>query len=204
MVYVRVAEKPDSKAKMIESAMVLQRRYGVAGTAFSEIIAHSGAPRGSIYHHFPGGKAELTESATRRGVEWVLERVEAGLGDDDPVAALDAFIEVWVGLFEENEFMTGCAVAAGALDPDPESQALPVAREGFHEWEEFLTAVLCRFGLAPERARGTALMLIASIEGALILTRAEGSTEPLERVADQLRQLLWAELRAAGAVETSA
>jgi TetR/AcrR family transcriptional regulator, lmrAB and yxaGH operons repressor len=199
MVCVRVPEKPDSKAKMIESAMVLQRRSGVAGTAFSEIIAHSGAPRGSIYHHFPGGKAELAESATRRGVEWVLERVEAGLEEDDPIAALDAFIEIWVGLFEENEFMTGCAVAAGALDPDPASLARPVARAGFHEWEEFLTSVLGRFGISAERSSGLALILIASIEGALILTRAEGGTEPLERVADQLRLLLRAELLAARA-----
>jgi TetR/AcrR family transcriptional regulator, lmrAB and yxaGH operons repressor len=192
-----VADELDSKAKMIESAMILQRRRGVAGSSFAEIIAHSGAPRGSIYHHFPDGKAELAESATRRGVDWVLERVEAGLADDDPIAALDAFIEVWVSLFEGNQFMTGCAVAAGALDPDPDSRARPVAKAGFHEWEDFLTEVLAGFGLAPERSRGLALTLIASIEGALILTRAEGSTEPLERVAAQMRRLLEAELLAA-------
>src|SRR3712207_8589123 len=44
---------------------------GVQGTSFADVLEHSGAPRGSIYHHFGGGKTQLAEEATRWAGEYI-------------------------------------------------------------------------------------------------------------------------------------
>jgi TetR/AcrR family transcriptional regulator, lmrAB and yxaGH operons repressor len=53
----------DSRASMIRSAAALFGSRGLCATSFADVLADSGAPRGSIYHHFPGGKRQLAEDA---------------------------------------------------------------------------------------------------------------------------------------------
>ena len=48
---------------MVDSAIILLAARGLDGTSFTEVLSASGAPRGSIYHHFPGGKDELIAAA---------------------------------------------------------------------------------------------------------------------------------------------
>src|SRR5213082_2487619 len=89
------ASRTNARERMIRSAAVLFREHGVEGTSFSDVLAHSGAPRGSIYHHFPGGKAQLVEEATRYGGEFIAAGMAAALEEDDPLSALDDFAEYW-------------------------------------------------------------------------------------------------------------
>jgi AcrR family transcriptional regulator len=174
---------------MIDSAVRLQGRYGVAGTAFADVLADSGAPRGSVYHHFPGGRAELAELATARGAAGTAQRIESLLAGGDIQAALDGLVAHWVSLLSERSFHDGCAVAAGALDPAPESAARTAAAVGFRRWEDLLTAAL-EAHASTERARRLAVTCLAAIEGAIIFARAQGSPQPLHLVGEQLRELL--------------
>jgi AcrR family transcriptional regulator len=183
----------DAKQKMIESAMRLQRKRGVSGTAFSDVIADSGAPRGSIYHHFPGGRAQLSEAATVHGVDWMSDSLEELLESGDLAAALDGFVELWLGVIREEGYLAGCAVAAGALDPEQESPARTAARDGFRRWTSLLAGGFERAGIPAERAEALAVMCISAVEGALILVRAEGDEQPLRTVAGQLRALIASE-----------
>lgn len=73
---------------MVQSAALLFRERGVLGTSFNDVIEHSGAPRGSIYHHFKGGKTQLAEEATRWAGEFIVAGTVAALAEDDPLAAL--------------------------------------------------------------------------------------------------------------------
>ncbi|MFJ9034246.1 TetR/AcrR family transcriptional regulator [Streptomyces sp. NPDC102274] len=181
---------------MIESAVRLQRRHGVAGTAFADVLADSGAPRGSVYHHFPGGRAQLSELATRRSAEAVAENLEAWLADD-VMRALDGLLPRWTHIMTEDEhYLSGCTVAAGALDPAPDSAARTAAAEGLHHWEDLLASAL-ETHVGDERARGLAVTCLAAIEGALIFVRAERSLRPLELVGEQLRALFHSALGAA-------
>src|SRR5215212_7637164 len=100
----------ESRRRMIRSAALLFRRKGVDGTAFSDVIAHSGAPRGSIYHHFPGGKAELAEEATRYAGEYVASSLAAALAEDDPVATITGFAAGVAQAMSAGEFEEGCPV----------------------------------------------------------------------------------------------
>lgn len=179
---------------MVRSQALLQREHGVAGTALPDVIEHSGAPRGSIYHHFPDGRSELAEAATSYASEWIAGNLERALASGDVIAAQDAFVDIWLEQLRESDFRAGCAVAAGALAGTGDSRARRAAATGFRTWETLLRQALEHAGIQPEQAETLSLTSIASIEGALILSRAEGSTRPLERVGDQLKRLLAAEL----------
>lgn len=178
-----------ARERMIQSAALLFRERGVEGTSFSEVLAHSGAPRGSIYHHFPGGKAQLIEETTRYAGDVIAGGLAVALEQKDPASALRRFAEVWSAGLRDSNFAAGCPVVAVALD----SQLAPAARDAagaaFEHWEELLADSFEQHGATPKRARSLATLAVASIEGAVVLSRAQRSTEPLERVAAELAEL---------------
>jgi TetR/AcrR family transcriptional regulator, lmrAB and yxaGH operons repressor len=186
---IQMPRPSDARARMIRSQALLQRERGIAGTALPDVIAHSGAPRGSIYHHFPNGRAELAEEATQFASDWITRNLERALASGDVLAAHQALIDDWLAILSDSQFGAGCAVAAGALGP-PDSGARHAAAAGFQKWERLLRNAFESHGMPAARAETLAVLSISSIEGALILSRAEGSTRPLEQVGDQLQRLI--------------
>lgn len=184
--------KPSARENMIRSATLLMRERGVEGTSFSDVLAHSGAPRGSIYHHFPGGKAQLIEEATRYGGEFVAVRLTAALEKSDPLATLDALAEFWRGVVHQTDFAAGCPIAAATMGGEQAPGARDLAGEVFRNWTELYGELLKRAGLSADRARSLSTLVIASIEGAVLLTCAQRSTEPLDRTVDELREAITA------------
>ena len=61
---------------MIETAFELFRCRGYHDTAFSDVVEQSGAPRGSIYFHFPGGKRELARETIAMAGDEIEEMVD--------------------------------------------------------------------------------------------------------------------------------
>ena len=177
---------------MIHSALALMGEHGVEATSFSQVIEHSGAPRGSIYHHFPGGKAQLVEEATRYAGDMVVALLSEARDAhrDDPLAAVDAIAGFWRTLLHDSEFAAGCPVVAATLEADRLPAARAAAREAFERWQELWREILMDADIGEERARALAAIAVSAIEGAVILARAQRSNAPLERVADELRNLL--------------
>jgi TetR/AcrR family transcriptional repressor of lmrAB and yxaGH operons len=182
--------RTDTRERMIRSAAVLFRQRGVEGTAFSDVLAHSGAPRGSIYHHFPGGKAQLAEEATRYAGELIASGLTAALRHDDPVAALRQFVEAWSAVLRESGCADGCPVVAAALEGDRSPGAREAAGAAFASWEALLAEALEDHDVDPERARSLATLSVAAIEGAVVVARARREIAPLERVGRELEELL--------------
>jgi AcrR family transcriptional regulator len=189
-----VPTSSESRRRMIRSAAVLFRRKGVDGTAFSDVIAHSGAPRGSIYHHFPGGKAELAEEATRYAGEYVAAALAAALAEDDPVATVSGFSSALGEGLSAADFEDGCPIVAAALEGRRTPGARMAAGEAIRRWEGLLAESFEQNGVAAERARSIATMIVASLEGAVVLARAQGSIEPIDRVGGELELLARAAL----------
>ncbi|HEX8647204.1 MAG TPA: TetR/AcrR family transcriptional regulator [Thermoleophilaceae bacterium] len=174
---------------MIRSAAHLFRRHGYSGTGFRDVIAHSGAPRGSIYHHFPGGKAELAAETVRR----VGERIGSDL---DPLAErgealemLAQLVSLWRQTLLDSDFRAGCPVLAVAIEDHPESpQLAPAAAESFARLMRPLGEAVRRAGASDERAGRLAVLIFASLEGAVALCRVTRGLDPLDDVEAELER----------------
>ncbi len=185
----------DSREKMVQSAALLIRERGLTGTSFRDVVEHSGAPRGSIYHHFPGGKTELAEEAVALARK-VGEHVVARPGEpDDPVATLRAFVRMWRGTLESSDFRAGCPVVAVATEAgDGERELSEAAAAAFESWQRELASTLRRAGATPTRARRLAALTVAAVEGAVVLCRASRTTQPLTDAGAELELAIKAAL----------
>src|SRR5437763_944214 len=102
---------------MLMSALELFRRHGYNGTGFRDVIAHSGAPRGSIYHHFPNGKAQLGTETVAAAGELINDMMARVLDSkDDVVAGVESLWRKWVRFVESTNFEEGCPVVGVAAE----------------------------------------------------------------------------------------
>ena len=171
---------------MINSAIALFRKHGVEATAFSDVIEHSGAPRGSIYHHFPAGKSQLAEEATRRAGEIFTASIAESTSAGDPVATIRTMTGLYADGLERTGYALGCPIAAASLEGERSPGARDAAGETFAAWEDLLARAFRRRGVPRARSRSLATLAISAIEGAILLARAQRSTEPLKRVGREL------------------
>ena len=180
----------DSRQRMVRSAVSLISTRGVTATSFSDVLADSGAPRGSIYHHFPEGKQQLVEAAITLASDWVVNQQRSCVAST-PWDVLDCFIGLWRQVVIASQGRSGCTVAGVAIDtPHDDAPMLTVVRDAFRSWVSLLTEQLEATGVPSPRARALATTTLAAMEGALILCRVEGGSGPLDDVAAQLRQLV--------------
>jgi TetR/AcrR family transcriptional repressor of lmrAB and yxaGH operons len=168
-----------SKAKIIAATLDLLRRAGLAGAGINNIVAVSGAPKGSVYHFFPGGKHELVAAALRQAEGAVGEGFRTIFSGD---AALPqkvlALFQATAERIEATGFTRGCPVAAVTLDIDDLSENLrAIGNAVFATWRQIIASGLHDIPAA-ERNK-VAQLILATLEGALILARAQASTDPL-------------------------
>jgi AcrR family transcriptional regulator len=182
----------DARERMVRSAAYLFRERGFSGTAFSDVIAHSGAPRGSIYHHFPGGKLQLAEEAVRYAGAYLGAGVRASMRDDDPVASVRAFLGWWRGVLVRSDFRAGCPIVAVTVESQLPGSLADAADDAFRRWERDLAAGLVAAGAPAVRAARLATLVVAGVEGATVLCRAARSLEPLDAVTAELEDLITA------------
>ena len=180
----------DARDRMIQSAALLFRERGIEATALSDVIEHSGAPRGSIYHHFPGGKAELAEEATRFSGDYVARLIEAAAGEDDPVLLVQSFVDQWRVVLADSDCCAGCPIVAVAVESGEGSAVRHAAAEAFERWQDLCAEALRSRGVPAGRARSLAALMVASVEGAILLSRAKRDTAPLDLVGAELEALV--------------
>jgi len=174
-------EPPASKTRVIRATLDLLSKSGLAGAGIKQVAAASAVPEGSVSQLFPGGKLELATVAleeAERGIgQWFREVFHQRKSIAGKVELLftDAARNV-----EASEFMKGCPVAAVTLDLDRDSESLrAVCRAIFLNWQDIIAAGL---GEVPKAKRSeVAELILAALEGALILSRAEGTKNPLLR-----------------------
>ncbi len=189
--------RSDSRERMVLSAALLLREYGAAATSIDRVLAHSGAPRGSVYHHFPAGRAQLIDEAVAFAGDFVAGMIETAARADDPVVAIDAFFAMWRGQLADSDFRAGCPIVAVAVETNDEAPQLArSAAAVFARWTEALATMLVRHGLPETRGRRLASFIIAAVEGAVVMCRAEQNLGPLEDTAEEIHDLLAQALRA--------
>ncbi len=178
--------KVDTRERMVRSAAALLQHRSAAGVSIDAVLAHSGAPRGSVYHHFPGGRDELIVDAVRLAGERIAA-VIARADTRKPSTVVETFVTFWRRELVESDFRAGCPVVALAVDGRDEPD---VVTEVFALWHTTLRTLLVAAGLDLARSARLAHLCVAAVEGAILLCRARRDTVPLDDVGAELGALL--------------
>lgn len=174
----------DVRDRMVDGAIRLLAKQGLQATSFADVLALTGAPRGSVYHHFPGGKDQLVSAAVDRSGARASAALDGKQGSSaDELTNL--FLGIWRELLTRTQCGAGCAVLAVTVATDS-PDLLRHAGAVFRTWRGQLTVLFEQAGLSERDAARFAATLVAASEGAVVLSRAEQSLEPFDLVADLL------------------
>jgi AcrR family transcriptional regulator len=180
-----MGQRSDAKQKMVQAAKQLMRERGYNATAFSDVLKLSGAPRGSVYFHFPGGKTELAIEAAAAHAHEQVEMIDRAAEQADSATRL---IELYVDLGRKGmvagDYTRGCGIAplvneGAAQDSNEVAEA---SRHSFAEMADRFTHHFVAFGIERPTARTLADAVIAGVEGAMVTARAQRSPAPYDAV----------------------
>lgn len=181
-----------ARERLIAAMTDALRRRGLHGIGLTELLQAAQAPKGVLYHHFPGGKTELAIAA----IDQVVERMTTGLDKllattPDPLQAMRRWIAGATARLQDTGFEAGCPLATVALESRAEDLALREAlARAFERVRERIAQGLANAGLPAERALGLAALIVAAYEGGLLQSRVAHSVEPIQRATDTLLILL--------------
>jgi TetR/AcrR family transcriptional regulator, lmrAB and yxaGH operons repressor len=183
-------KRGDTRTKMLVSAAEVMRERGAAGVTIDEVLTRSGAPRGSVYYHFPEGRNQILAEALR----YAGDAITADIDDAAPRGArvlMSQFVKFWERVLAESDFNAGCPVVAAAIgSSDDEVQLAAEAGRIFAHWRTALTRSFVADGFEESDADSLAVMSIAALEGAVVLCRSLRSSDPLRLVHDQVEFLI--------------
>ena len=184
------------RERMVVSAALLIRERGAHATAISDVLEHSGAPRGSAYHYFPGGREQLLEEAVDYAGAYIAAKIS---GASNSLELLDGLVDDYRRQLIRSDYRAGCpvvAVTVEAGEPDNAERTTKVierAAAAFAHWTDLIGRRLVAEGIAAQRAEELAMLVTTSIEGAIVIARASRDVKPLDLVHHQLREMLRAE-----------
>lgn len=167
--------------RIVAAAAGLLDERGYHGTGINQILARAGAPRGSLYFHFPGGKDEIMVAAIAAAAFEVRAHLETILRDvQTPVAAVAGLVGLFRSLLVESEFRKGCPVSTVALElSGTDSPVSEACAQAYREWRQVVADFLGK-SLPSERAEDLAEILFSLVEGALLVARTTRDIGPLD------------------------
>ena len=182
-----------TRERLVAAMLDALRTRGYHGIGLNELLTTASAPKGVLYHHFPGGKTELALAALGSVVGQItadLDKLTHRFGND-PAAALSAWMAAAQKVLEKSGFERGCPLATVALESTPDDAALRTAlSEGFGAIRERLGLLLTGAGLPEPKARSLAALIVSAYEGALIQSRVAGSVQTMRDTTDGLLDLI--------------
>lgn len=185
-----------TRERILTATAELFRRQGYNGTPLKQVTTAAGAPVGSLYHFFPGGKEELGEAVVRSSGQAYLELFEliydAAL--DAPTAVTD-FFDGAAAMLDETGYVDACPIGTVALEVASTNDRLRRATaDVFASWIDVISGRFQAAGVAPMRSRELATALVAAVEGGFMLSRAAQSPEPMRITGRLMRDLVQREL----------
>ncbi len=181
-----------TRERLIAAMTDALRRRGLHGIGLTELLAQAGAPKGVLYHHFPGGKTELAVAAIDDVVARMLGWLDGLLAkESDPIEAARQWMQGATQRLSSTGFHAGCPLATVALESSPDDHALREAlARAFATLRERIALALEQAGEPRESARGVAALIVATYEGGLLQARVAHSTEPIQQAVQTLLGLL--------------
>ena len=183
---------PGTRERLIAAMTDALRRRGLHGIGLTELLAQAGAPKGVLYHHFPGGKTELAVAAIDDVVARMLGWLDGLLArEGDPIEAARQWMQGATQYLSSTGFHAGCPLATVALESTPDDHALREAlARAFATLRERIALALEHAGEPRESAQGVAALIVAAYEGGLLQARVAHSTEPIQQATQTLLGLL--------------
>ncbi len=173
-------KRRDGRALLLKGARQLLAEKGYAGMELRDVAERGKAPRGSIYHHFPGGKVQLAREAAELEGTTIRDLIERSLEERGLKQTLALFGDVFRRRVADYPERIGCPVAAVALARPEDPELAAVATAAFQSWERPIAAALRDEGVSAKDAETFAGLVVSTVEGALLRARAAGSQEPLD------------------------
>ncbi len=181
-----------ARDQLIQTTCELMERQGYHATGLNAILKASGSPKGSLYYYFPGGKEELTEAALEHVGRIVHRRIAENLaGIASPDEAIATFIRLLAVQVAASGYTSGGPITTVALETAATSDRLRRCCERIYaSWHQAFQQKLQEGGIPPERAEERATLVLAALEGGILLCRTQRSPRPLEQIANGLQQLI--------------
>ena len=185
-------EKESSKDKLIKTASRLFQLQGYHATGLNQITKESGAPKGSLYYHFPDGKEQLALESVQLTANFVLEQIKDGLDkSSDPIKAIKDFINDIADRFQKERCKGGVPIASIALETSLISKQLREAcQTAYVSYQNVFSQKLLDSGFEENQAKDLGIVINSMVEGAFLLSFTMGNSEPLRKVAKQIPVLL--------------
>jgi len=179
-------------AKLVASMLELIQQRGYAGTGLNAVAEHAKAPKGSLYFHFPQGKEALGEKAVElAALQFGTLVISSAQESATPAETVHRVIDVLAGILTDSDYQLGCPVSVVTLEMGAYSERLRSAcANAFESWITPVTEYLVVHGHSPRTARSLATSVVSLVEGAVIISRAQHSTEPLRCAAETIAHLL--------------
>ncbi len=177
-----IAERDDVIPELGE----IFREHGFSGASLSEITRRTGLGKGSLYHFFPGGKKEMAAAVLCNVATWFEVNIYSSLREsNEPDSGVKKMFEAVDRYFYSGKRI--CLVGAFALD-DTRDQFADEVSAYFTAWTSALTAALKRNGLSAKEAKADAEYIVASIQGALVLSRSQDDPKVFSRILKRLQK----------------
>jgi TetR/AcrR family transcriptional repressor of lmrAB and yxaGH operons len=179
-----------TRSRMLFTAAEVLREKGAAGVTIDEVLARSGAPRGSVYHHFPDGRSQLLTEALQYAGDSITALIDDA-ATEGCISLVRQFVAFWERTLGESDFAAGCPVVAAAIgSADADPALTSIAGDIFDRWRAALTRAFVADGFDDNDAGSLAVTCIASLEGAVVLCRSTRTADPLREVAKQVEFLI--------------
>lgn len=173
-------DRPEILARLAECF----RAYGYEGTSLTRMTEATGLGKGSLYHAFPMGKAQIAAEVLASIAAWFELQIYAPLRDEPPDKALAGMFDNVTAYFRSGR--RTCLIGAFAID-DTRDQFARAISDYFTAWIDALTLALGRHGHPPDRAARLAAEIVAGIQGAIVLSRALGDDRVFPDLIGTLR-----------------
>lgn len=186
-----------SREQILEATRRLMEAQGYHATGLSQIIEESGAPRGSLYYYFPGGKEALAAEVVRRTGEEVETRIRSVLDRyEDPADGVRQFILRVAEHMAASGYRAGGPITTVALESATTSETINAAcQEVYETWRTAFAETLVTHGVDAQRASGLSALIIAALEGGIVMSRTAHQPEPLVQVAEEIARSLHTAVR---------
>lgn len=182
----------DTRSRLITATGELFRRYGYNGTSLKQVTEAAGAPMGSLYHHFPGGKPELTRvvlEVTGGAYQELFELIWDS--QPDPGSAVETFFDASAEVLKQTDFIDPCPIGGVAREIANTDEGLrETADRVFARWIDSAATRLRAAGVPPGEAEELAVTLVAAIEGGFLHARTSRNGNRLRMIGRQQRRLV--------------